>query len=42
MVISLEEGGPKIYIIISDSNLHHILPPQLENMTSGYKLICGF
>ena len=28
-------------IIISDSTLRNIFPPQLKNMTSWYKVICG-
>ena len=28
-------------IIISDSILRHILPPQLKKMTYRYKVICG-
>ena len=28
-------------IIVSYSNLRNILPPQLNNMTDRYKVICG-
>ena len=28
-------------IIISDSILHNILPPQLKKMTAQYKVLCG-
>ena len=28
-------------IIISDSTLQKILPPQLKNMTSRYRVMCG-
>ena len=47
MLILPEEGRLKEvryaenYIIISDSNLHIILPPQLKNMTSRYKVMCN-
>ena len=47
MVIPLEEGGLKearnAYnnIIISDSALRNILPPQLNKMTDQYKAICS-
>ena len=47
MVSPPEEGGLKqamhAYnnIIISDSTLYYILPPQLKNMTSQYKVMCG-
>ena len=47
MVIILEEGVHKDEmdaednIIISDSTLHNILPPQLNNMTDQYKVTCG-
>ena len=43
-----EEGGPKEAkyddnnIIISDSTLQNILPPQLNNMTSQYKVMSEF
>ena len=46
-VIPLEEGGLKEsrdadnYIIISDSTSRDILPPQLKNMSSRYKVMCG-
>ena len=48
MVGPPEEGGLKEArytdnnIIISDSNLCNILPPQLNNMTLQYKVMCGF
>ena len=47
MVIPIEEDGLKEarekdnYIIISDSTLQNILPPQLKSMTSEYKVMCG-
>ena len=47
MVSPPEEGGLKEardsynHIIISDSTLRNILPPQLKNMTPQYKVICG-
>ena len=47
MVSSPEEGGIKEAIdsdnniIISDSTLRNILPPQLKNTTSWYKVMCG-
>ena len=47
MVIPPEEGGLKdsIYadnnIIIGDSTLRSILPPQLKNMSARYKVVCG-
>ena len=47
MVIPIEEGGlheaTKKYgnIIISDTTLRKILPPQVKNMTSWYKVMCG-
>ena len=47
MVSSPEEGGLKeardTYnnIIISDSTLRNILPPQLKNMTDQYKVMCS-
>ena len=28
-------------ITISDSTLHHNLPPQIKNVTSPYKLMCS-
>ena len=46
-VSPLEEGGLKEsrdadnYIIISDSTSRDILPPQLKNMSSRYKVMCG-
>ena len=42
-----EEGGLKDAraadnnIVISDSTLRKILPPQLNKMTSRYKVMCG-
>ena len=47
MVSTPEEGGPKEArnevndIIISDSTLRNILPPQLKKMTYRYKVMCG-
>ena len=47
MVSTQEEGGIKEAIdednniIISDSTLRSIIPPQLKNMYAQYKLICG-
>ena len=47
MVIPLEEGGTnderdtEDNIIIIDSTLRNILPPQLNNSTDQYKLICS-
>ena len=47
MVSPAEEGGLKEerdsenISIIGDSTLRNILPPQLKNMTSRYKVICG-
>ena len=47
ILIPSEEGGMKEErdtdnnIIIIDSTLHEILSPQLINMTSRYKLMCG-
>ena len=38
----MKEARYKEYnIIISDSTLYKILPPQLNNMTSQYKAMCG-
>ena len=48
MVSPPEEGGIKEArdadnnIIISDSTLRPILPPQLKNMSARYKVLCGF
>ena len=47
MVSPPEEGGLKETrgednkIIISDSKLPNIIPPQLKNLTSQYKVMCG-
>ena len=47
MVSPTEEGGIKEArysgnnIIISDSTLHKILPPQLNSMNYRYKVMCG-
>ena len=47
MVIPPEEGGLKEArysennSIISDSTIRNILPPQLNKMTSRYKVMCG-
>ena len=47
MVGPPEEGGmiearnAQDNIIISGSTLRNILPPQLNNMTARYKLMCG-
>ena len=47
MVSPPEEGGIKeardvdYHIIISDSTLCKILPPQIKKMTSRYKVICS-
>ena len=47
LVILPEEDGLKEAryeddnIIINDSTLQHILPPQLKDMTSLYKVMCG-
>ena len=47
MVSPPEEGGLKESrdkdnnIIISDSTLINIIPPQIKNMTSQYKVMCG-
>ena len=46
MVSTPEKGGLKEArdsdnnIIISDSILRKILPPQIKNMTSRYKIMC--
>ena len=46
-VIPLEEGGmkeardTKDNIIISDSTLRNILPPQINKITAWYKFMCG-
>ena len=47
MVIPPEEGGPKEArysennIMIRDSTLCSIIPPQLKNMSAQYKVMCG-
>ena len=47
MVSPPGEGGPKEArdeennIIISDANLRNIIPPQLKDMNSQYKVMCG-
>ena len=47
MASTPEEGGLKEArdaennIIISDSNLRNILPTQLKNINSRYKVMCG-
>ena len=37
-----EAGDSDRNIIISYSTLFNVLPPQLKNMTSQYKVMCGF
>ena len=47
MASTIEEGELKYArgkygnIIIRDTTLRNILPPQVKNMTSQYKFICG-
>ena len=47
MVSHPEEGGIKEArdlennIIISDSTLHSIIPPQLKKISAQYKVMCG-
>ena len=35
------EGDEDNNIIVIDSTLRHILPPQLKNITYQYKFMCG-
>ena len=40
---NLKESRDEEYIIIMiDSTLHDIIPPQLKNMSVGYIVMCGF
>ena len=47
LVIDKNDGGIKDArdkddnIIISDSTLHSLLPPQLKQMSERYKVMCG-
>ena len=36
-----EERNGESHIIISDSTLRNILPPQLKSITAQYKFVCG-